>query len=201
VLFRSQLAELPAAKAARICILLPHGKRPPIPLPYPATTLTRPIRRSAFLREISLPGSRAVAPAGPAGSGLRILVVEDNPVNRAVAGRHLRKLGYRVEMVSRGSEALARIGAEHFDLALIDCQMPGMDGFETTRAIRALESPGTHLPIVALTADATPEDRARCLATGMDGHLPKPFRVDELRDVIRGLLQPSPEQSPSQFLR
>jgi CheY-like chemotaxis protein len=196
----AQLAEFPATKAAHICILLPHGKRQPMPLPYPVATLTRPLRRSAFLREISAPRSRPAAPAGAAWSSPRILVVEDNPVNRAVASRQLRKLGYRVEVVSTGSEALARIGTEHFDLALMDCQMPGMDGFETTRAIRAMESPGTRLPIVALTADATPEDRARCAAAGMDGHLAKPFQTEHLKDTIQRLLQPLPERSHGDFL-
>jgi two-component system sensor histidine kinase/response regulator len=126
--------------------------------------------------------------------------VEDNPVNRAVVSRHLRKLGYIVETASTGDEALERSGAERFDLALMDCQLSGMDGFETTRAIRAREAPGTHLPIVALSADFSPEDRARCLAAGMDAHLTKPFKTEELRDTLQRWLLPPADRVGNQTL-
>ena len=180
-----QLRGLAVATAARISILAPHGARLPDPLPGTPAILTRPLRRSAFLREASAPLAPPASASEAELSHPRVLVVENNPVNRAVVSRHLHKLGCTVEAVGTGTEALQRIGAERFDLVLMDCHMPGMDGFDTTLAIRTREAPGTRLPIVALTADSGPEDRARCLTAGMDDHLSKPFKPEELRATIQ----------------
>lgn len=119
----------------------------------------------------------------------RVLVVEDNPVNARVATATLERLGYTAEHVDRGRIALQRLAEGGIDLVLMDCQMPEMDGLETTR--RAREA-GHDVPIVGLTANAMPEDRARCLAAGMDDYLAKPFTSDALANVVAsGLVAPA----------
>lgn len=121
----------------------------------------------------------------------RILVVEDNPVNQMVAEGMLRHLGCQVEIVGDGEAALQRLeqAAASYDLVLMDCQMPGMDGFEATRRWRAREA-GRHLPVIALTAHALEGAAEACLAAGMDAVLTKPFRRQELAEVLRQWLAP-----------
>ncbi|NJK89533.1 MAG: response regulator [Myxococcales bacterium] len=114
---------------------------------------------------------------------LKVLVVEDNPVNRAVATRMLSKLGCECSVAENGLLALDRIQDENFDVVFMDCQMPLLDGFETTRRIRAAEEE-QHLPIIALTASALAEERERCLAAGMDDFLSKPVRLPDFRRII-----------------
>ncbi|MFZ5580680.1 MAG: ATP-binding protein [Pseudomonadota bacterium] len=106
-----------------------------------------------------------------------VLLVEDNPVNQMVARKLLERMGLSVRVASSGEEALALTGEERFDAVLMDCQMPGLDGLETTRRLRAQ---GIESPIIALTANATEGDRQACLACGMDDFLSKPFRADDL---------------------
>jgi CheY-like chemotaxis protein len=126
---------------------------------------------------------------GKAARKLRVLLVEDNEVNRTLVTRLLEKHGHNVVVAGNGREALKAL--EHasrggFDLILMDVQMPDMDGFETTAAIRAQElSTGGHVPIVAVTAHAMKGDRERCLAAGMDGYLSKPLQVRELLNLLR----------------
>jgi PAS domain S-box-containing protein len=116
---------------------------------------------------------------------LRVLLAEDNPVNQTLAVRILEKLGHKVQIVNNGREALGRSQAEHFDLILMDVQMPQMDGLEATMAIRDAEaSTGKHVPIVAMTAHAMKGDREKCLSAGMDGYLSKPIRIDELKQAM-----------------
>ena len=117
-------------------------------------------------------------------TGLRVLVAEDNPINRKVSSRMLTKLGCDFDTVNDGQEAVEAAGRAHYDLVLMDMQMPNMDGLEATAEIRARETPGAHLPIVALTANAMPEDRQRCLDRGMDDFLSKPFGLDQLRAIL-----------------
>ena len=127
-----------------------------------------------------------VAPASVASSGgaqpERILVVEDHPINRALALAQLRKLGFQAEAVPTGGQALAAVAEGGFDLVLMDCQMPEMDGFEATRQIRG--SLHSEIPIIALTADAMPADRERCLAEGMNDYLSKPLDLVALAHAI-----------------
>jgi CheY-like chemotaxis protein/HPt (histidine-containing phosphotransfer) domain-containing protein len=119
---------------------------------------------------------------------LRILLAEDNPVNQQLAVRILEKRGHSVQVVTDGRQALDAVSQEQYDLVLMDVQMPEMDGFESTAAIRAGEkSSGAHVPIIALTAHAMTGDRERCLAAGMDGYLSKPLRAAELIDAIERL--------------
>jgi two-component system, sensor histidine kinase and response regulator len=121
------------------------------------------------------------------GSGvLRILLAEDNMVNQKVATRLLEKEGHRVVVVGTGREAVSAIDRESFDVVLMDVQMPEMDGFEATAAIRGRERfGGKRLPIIALTAHAMSDDKERCLSAGMDGYVAKPVRRQELLDAIR----------------
>jgi CheY-like chemotaxis protein len=122
------------------------------------------------------------APSRP----LRILLTDDNVVNQRLAARLLEKQGHTVHVASNGREALEALEREEFDVALLDVQMPEVDGFEATARIRAREqSSGGHLPIVAMTAHAMTGDRERCLAAGMDGYLPKPIDPVRLALEIR----------------
>jgi signal transduction histidine kinase/ligand-binding sensor domain-containing protein/CheY-like chemotaxis protein/HPt (histidine-containing phosphotransfer) domain-containing protein len=133
----------------------------------------------------------------------RVLVVEDQPLNREVAEGMLASLGIAVETAVDGREALARLEAESFDLVLMDCEMPVMDGFSATAALRRAEQGERRLPVIALTADATAEGRAACLAAGMDDHLAKPFTREALHALLRRWLPaaqlsalPQAERSP-----
>jgi signal transduction histidine kinase/CheY-like chemotaxis protein len=114
----------------------------------------------------------------------RFLLAEDNPVNRLVACRQLEALGYRVDAVENGVEVLAALDRERYDLVLMDCQMPELDGYETTRRIRQRESVGEQIPVIAVTAHAMKGDRERCLAVGMNDYISKPFRKEELVAVL-----------------
>jgi len=123
---------------------------------------------------------------------VRILLAEDNLVNQTVAVRLLEKRGYAVVVVGNGRAALAALERDNFDLVLMDVQMPELDGFETTTAIRAKEQlTGAHIPILAMTAHALKGDRERCIAAGMDGYLSKPIRVEELLASVEGQLPSS----------
>jgi PAS domain S-box-containing protein len=125
---------------------------------------------------------------------LRILVVEDNLVNQRLATRLLEKRGHHVAVAGDGKQALSALEKERFDLVLMDMQMPEMDGFEATAAIRKSEqAKDQRLPIVALTAHAMKGDREKCLAAGMDGYLSKPIRPQELDEVLQHYLHPPGE--------
>jgi CheY-like chemotaxis protein/anti-sigma regulatory factor (Ser/Thr protein kinase) len=122
---------------------------------------------------------------------LRVLVAEDNAVNQRLATRLLEKRGHRVTVTANGREAVEAQANQTFDLVLMDVQMPEMDGFEATAAIREMERHnGAHLPIIALTAHAMKGDRERCLNAGMDGYLSKPIRPQELDEVLEKYLAP-----------
>jgi CheY-like chemotaxis protein/HPt (histidine-containing phosphotransfer) domain-containing protein len=121
----------------------------------------------------------------PRGSGGRVLVAEDNLVNQTVAARMLEKLGYVVDVVGNGQEAVAALGGTAYAAVIMDGQMPVMDGYEATRAVRAMETGARHTPIIALTASAMPEDRLRCLAAGMDDFIAKPVTPEQLAAMMR----------------
>ncbi|MFN7938174.1 MAG: response regulator [Bryobacteraceae bacterium] len=113
---------------------------------------------------------------------LHILLAEDNRINQVVAERMLEKLGCHADLVSDGGAAVEKARLQHYDLVLLDVQMPGVDGLEAARRIRASEA--AHIPIVALTATATVEDREACFQAGMDGYLSKPLTLNALRDAL-----------------
>jgi CheY-like chemotaxis protein len=110
----------------------------------------------------------------------QILLADDNLVNQKVASRMLEKQGHSVTVASNGLEAIKKMEQQAFDLILMDIQMPEMDGFEATAAIRANELGGRRIPIIALTAHAMSGDRERCLAAGMDGYVCKPIRLPDV---------------------
>ncbi|SEM66668.1 Signal transduction histidine kinase [Syntrophus gentianae] len=124
-------------------------------------------------------------------NGRRILLVEDNEVNQEVGKAMLASLDCTVEVASNGHECLQRIDAGAYDLILMDCQMPELDGYETTTIIRQQESGRTHIPILALTAHAMEGDRDTCLAAGMDDYLSKPFTKKQLGEALCRLLSPA----------
>ena len=119
-------------------------------------------------------------------SWIRILVAEDNPTNQAVAVGVLEKLGYRADVVHNGLEAVRALQKITYDVVLMDCQMPEMDGFEATRAIRDADSEvlNPHIPIIALTAHALKGDREKCLQAGMDDYLTKPISPHDLESAL-----------------
>ena len=123
--------------------------------------------------------------------GRRILIAEDNEVNQMVASAILTRVGFECDVVADGRQAVEAVRENDYDLVLMDCQMPGMDGFEATRAIRLQEQSaacGKHLPIVALTANAVKGDCETCLAAGMDGYIAKPIDTLRLTETIKLLL-------------
>jgi CheY-like chemotaxis protein len=134
----------------------------------------------------------AVTTPSAASLGGLILLVEDNPVNQKVGMIMVRSLGCEVDLAEDGAKALDLVRARKYDLILMDCQMPGMDGMETTREVRKLV--GRSLPIVALTANAFASDREQCLAAGMDAFLTKPVQKAELARTIKHWLDARPRK-------
>ena len=119
---------------------------------------------------------------------LHVLLAEDNPVNQKLAVRLLEKRGHSVVVAKSGREVLDIVASQHCDIVLMDIQMPEMDGFQATAAIRAREqSTGMHLPIIAMTANAMPGDRERCLAAGMDAYVSKPIQAEALFSALEDL--------------
>jgi PAS domain S-box-containing protein len=143
-------------------------------------------------REPAGAGAGAAAPGGsPTHPSLRVLVAEDNPVNQRIAAAMLAKLGHQVDLVASGRAAVDAAQLVRYDVVLMDCQMPGMDGWEATATLRSI--PATRsVPVIALTASATTEVREACLRAGMDGYLSKPVRVDELREAIEAVTTARP---------
>jgi signal transduction histidine kinase/ligand-binding sensor domain-containing protein/CheY-like chemotaxis protein/HPt (histidine-containing phosphotransfer) domain-containing protein len=180
--------------------------------------LTKPLRIAELYRVLSGCGKggtplneRTIALKKPAGmlSPLmgRVLVVEDQPLNREVAIGMLTSLGLEVETAHHGQQALDILQTRSFDAILMDCEMPVMDGFSATAAVRSREPHGTHIPIIALTADVTSTGRAACLAAGMDDHLAKPFRREALHAMLarwlggnslRAPMSPAPPATPNE---
>jgi two-component system, sensor histidine kinase and response regulator len=175
-----------------------------------AAYLTKPVKQSELLDAIMTalarrPQNRALRPsawsAGEAVAGspprraLRIVLAEDNLVNQKLAVRLLERWGHAVRVAANGRQVLAALDIEPCDLILMDVQMPELDGFETTAAIRQREqTTGAHLPIIAMTAHAMKGDREQCLASGMDGYISKPVQPRELFETLAayGAGPPSP---------
>ena len=149
--------------------------------------------RPRFVPRFMRNPSRATRPQ----FGAAVLVVEDNAVNQEVAAGFLENMGCRVIAAPNGSVAVELCARERFDLVLMDCEMPLMDGLEATRRIRARESTGTtHVPIIAVTAHALGEVRDNCLAAGMDDFLVKPFDERQMAELLRRWLAPGAEAAP-----
>jgi CheY-like chemotaxis protein len=138
-----------------------------------------------------------MAPLNP--SSLQVLVVEDNAVNQRLVVAFLEEAGHHPVLAATGREAMAALERQGFDLILMDVQMPDMNGFQATAAIRAREdSSGSRTPILAITAHADREGRERCLAAGMDGYIAKPIRYEELIPLVErwGFRKPEPATAP-----
>ncbi|AWJ84139.1 hypothetical protein TSH58p_11755 [Azospirillum sp. TSH58] len=171
-------------------------------------TVTKPARPSRLLAAVTgrslveapptaepRPHGAAVPP--PAGTGRRILLVEDSPTNQMVAALLLRGAGHRVDIANNGREALEAVeaaasGPSPYGLVLMDLAMPEMDGLTATHRLRALPAPAGTVPIIAMTADAMDSDRERCLAAGMNGHVAKPIDRPHLLETVARWLEAAP---------
>jgi CheY-like chemotaxis protein len=172
-----------------------------------ASYLLKPVKQSELLEAVvsvlhgeAIPGADqepAVAGMATSVSPLRILLAEDSLVNQKLAVALLERHGHDVRVVNNGREAIAAVESDEFDLILMDVQMPTMDGFEATAAIRAREKDtGRHIPIVAMTAHALKGDREMCLEVGMDEYISKPIRAASLFRTIQRVVDPSRFQTP-----
>ena len=161
--------------------------------------MTKPVRQSSLYDNLAsvmhgVPKEKTAAIQPFAASGaqnkilqrkdVKILLVEDNPVNQKVTLMQLEKLGYMADVAVDGSKALESYNANPYDIILMDCQMPVMDGYETTKKIREKEGNSKHTPIIAMTANALKGDREKCLEAGMDDYVSKPVRPDELGKAL-----------------
>jgi two-component system, sensor histidine kinase and response regulator len=189
-----------------------------IPKPIRPATLRETIAGIKAARkpeEIAAPNREVVAnaiaspestsrstPAGQALANVRVLIVDDNEVNRKVAGRMLEKWGCSAQTAASGLAALSALEKDLYDVVLMDVQMPEMDGHEATREIRRREMAGAasfvgHIPVIAMTAHAMKGDREQCLAAGMDDYVAKPVTPETLLVAIQGLLKPAEDVSSS----
>ncbi len=154
--------------------------------------LMKPVKPSALCRAIARASGRTAAPdiaplarQSQDGPKLRVLLAEDNPINRKLAIRLLEKQGHTVTVACDGREAVEAVARGGFDIVLMDVQMPNMSGLDAAAAIRAMErGSGRHVPIVALTAHAMKGDQERCLEAGMDGYITKPIQPEQMVEAI-----------------
>jgi signal transduction histidine kinase/ActR/RegA family two-component response regulator len=132
--------------------------------------------------------------SAPVRAAARVLVAEDNAVNQRLVKRMLEKMGYTVDIAPDGYQAVTLAMANHYDVVLMDCSMPEMDGYQATAEFRRLHQEGAlrRIPVIALTANALPEDRERCLAAGMDDYLSKPIAREDLRAMLDKYLSGAP---------
>ena len=172
--------------------------------------LTKPVRQSRLHEELLALVAREprpdrriqtpqspVAGATPTDASPEILVVEDTPVNQVVAVRMLQKCGFRVRVAENGREALVALSERDYAAVLMDCQMPELDGYETTKVIRGSEQDGDHTPVIAMTANSMRGERERCLAAGMDDYLTKPLRNRMLMDALKRWITDAPAPAPT----
>jgi CheY-like chemotaxis protein len=189
VALATALRQLEGWTALPIVLLTSLGQRPHDTVDLALVHLTKPIKamalRDTLARALGATERQAERASQVQAIGrLRVLLAEDNVVNQKVATLLLERLGQQPRVVSNGQEALDALAHEDFDLVLMDMQMTVMDGLEATRRIRGQLPPDRQPRIVAMTANALVEDRAACLEAGMDDHLAKPVRAEELEDAL-----------------
>ena len=203
----NRMAADPALADVRV-VMLSSAVARSVDVPGVRAQLTKPVRQRELIETVaavlavglgpSLPAEGATVPEParprPARRGARLLVAEDNPVNQKVAAAMLERLGYRVDVVANGREAVDGLARVPYAGVLMDCQMPVMNGYEATAEIRRREEPGRRVPIVALTASAVKGDEERCLDAGMDAYITKPVTLEALAAVLAGLVEPEPAE-------
>lgn len=177
--------ELVEMMGGKICV----KSKPEVETTFSFTVqFTVPAAQTIVAKESETASSNS-ARAKLSGKPLQILVVEDEYINQILAVTLLEREGWKVQMAENGIQAINILKDNLFDLALMDIQMPGFDGYETTKTIRKQEkSTGRHLPIIAMTAYAVKGDREKCLAAGMDGYISKPINAEKLRHEIKTVL-------------
>ncbi len=158
---------------------------------------TRPDELEACLTSMLAPAAKATTLPPEVRARARVLIAEDDKVNQKVALLILKKLGVRADVAPDGVEAVRRYKDGRYDLILMDCNMPEMDGYQATGEIRRLEGAGTRIPIIALTANALKSDRKRCLDAGMDAYLTKPVNADEVLSTLNRWLNPASLKGPA----
>jgi len=165
---------------------------------------SKPVRHGALVRALEKLWGKPHESAAPTGThqptpkdtthlaSIRILVAEDNPTNQILTRRMVEKIGCKADVVANGREAVESMERISYHLVLMDCQMPEMDGYEATKEIRRRETNARHIPIIALTANASEDERTHCLAVGMDDYLSKPVRFAELATTVKRWLPAKP---------
>jgi signal transduction histidine kinase/DNA-binding response OmpR family regulator len=213
VMLAQQLRALPEHFAYVLLTSVGHWKEhASLPDGLIDACLTKPVRHRKLMDTLAtvwaqrqsraetdpVAASHAPAPARPAAPaapttlrGARILVVEDNPINQKVAIHQLEAIGLHADVVSSGKEALEMLQLADYDLVLMDCSMPEMNGYDATRAIRQMAGPVADVPIIAMTADAVTGARERCLDAGMNDYVSKPVTLERLENTIARYLSPS----------
>lgn len=198
-----QIQENDAISPKPALIMLSSAGRPPKDLRKAGIRrfLTKPVKASDLLRTIV--GSLGINTHTPfehlfvgnkkeeteTRDSLKFLLADDNKVNQMVAQNMLEKCGHRVEVAGNGKEAVEAYEKGHYDAVLMDIQMPEMNGYEATAAIRELEeATGEHIPIIALTANAMKGDREKCIDAGMDDYVTKPIKIEDLKEVLEAQL-------------
>jgi PAS domain S-box-containing protein len=202
VMLAREIRRLRPPEKLPLILLSAAGRREDVDRTLFAVCLAKPVKPSPLLEAlvglvgggllkpvVATPASSSSTPPspGPVAShpDERILVAEDNVVNQKVAVHMLQRLGYRADVVANGLEALASAQRQHYDIILMDVQMPEMSGLEATKKLRELWPDGPQRPwIIAITANAMAEDREQCLAAGMDDYISKPIKLEELRVVL-----------------
>ena len=171
-----------------------EGSTETLPLPLRKSHLRALLDRRLDAQSMPIKVAHIRAPlmVGLGNSTMKLLLAEDNLVNQHVAIAILKKLGLGADLAVNGREAVEAVQAKDYDLVLMDCQMPEMDGFQATRLIREYEAGQRHVPILAMTANAMQGDRERCLESGMDDYLPKPVTIDNLKNALRQWLPTAP---------
>ena len=161
------------------------------------TVLFEAVEQQPLAYPIEKPALPTSSPVTVALPQLRVLIADDNAINRKVAEKLIRRAGHQVVAVESGAEALKALEVGRFDVIFMDVQMPGMDGFEATAAIRRSElGTSAHQLVIAMTAHAMTGDRERCLAAGMDGYLPKPIRAEQIAETLAAIQAPALLRAP-----